>query len=322
MVSRPDWRAGCRPAAFTPLSDVTDRSTLAAEGEFWDDESMTWLSRFALVAAGVSAGLGISLSSGLAATVQLAPHRAVYDLKMIRADEGAGLKSLDGRLVLELLGSVCEGYSLNSRYVFRSVGEAGDSVVSDVRMAQWEDGEFEQFRFVSRRYDNEQLSERTDGVAVRKDGSSVEVTLEQPGEATVMLDGPVLFPTQHLTRMIETADAGDRFLTARLFDGSETGDKVLSTLAVIGEVVPGGGDRSPADDELADLDPWRVTVSYFEESYTPGDIGPGEQLPIYTITFDLFQNGVSGNLVLDYGTFELSGELREIEFFSLTDCGN
>lgn len=290
---------------------------------------MTWMSptrmtRRALAVVAALAGLAVSLQPGFAAAVQFAPHRAIYDLKMIRADDGAGLKSLDGRLVLELLGSACEGYSLNSRYVFRSVGEAGDSVVSDVRMAQWEDGAFDRFRFVSRRYDNEQLSERTDGVAVRQGGSSVEVTLEQPDEATVLLDGPVLFPTQHLARLIETADAGDRFLTARVFDGSETGDKVLSTLAVIGGVVTDSADGVEASGEavLAEMDPWRVTVSYFEDSYTPGDIGPGEQLPIYTITFDLFQNGVSGDLVLDYGTFELSGELREIEFFAVTDCGN
>ena len=51
---------------------------------------------------------------------------------------------------------------------------------------------------------------------------------------------------------------------------------------------------------------WPVTLSYFTA-------GRGEQTPIYTITFELYENGVSRALKLDYGEFALKGDVAQFE---------
>ena len=48
---------------------------------------------------------------------------------------------------------------------------------------------------------------------------------------------------------------------------------------------------------------WPVAISYFE-------LGKKDGQPIYVLSFDLYENGVSRALKLDYGDFVLRGDMR------------
>ena len=80
---------------------------------------------------------------------------------------------------------------------------------------------------------------------------------------------------------------------------------------------------APGGEVLKDLDRWPVTVSYFPgEGSAPDfreDTG-GEEMPVYAISSELFENGVSRKLLLDYGDFSLRGELTDITFLQSPDC--
>jgi len=62
---------------------------------------------------------------------------------------------------------------------------------------------------------------------------------------------------------------------------------------------------------------WPVTISYFDR--TAGEKS-GEQTPVYAITFELYENGVSRALVLDYGDFVLTGEMTSLELKDAKPC--
>ena len=49
-----------------------------------------------------------------------------------------------------------------------------------------------------------------------------------------------------------------------------------------------------------------VRLSYFTQ-------GEGERTPIYTLVFDLYENGVSGALTLDYGDFAIKGDMTRLD---------
>jgi hypothetical protein len=49
---------------------------------------------------------------------------------------------------------------------------------------------------------------------------------------------------------------------------------------------------------------WPVTVSYFDRDAKNKE---GEQMPVYSMSFELFENGVSRALVLDYNDFVIAG---------------
>ena len=74
--------------------------------------------RLLVAATGLSIAL---LSPAFAETakspVQLAPHRAVYDLSLLRAGGSNGVENARGRIAMEFGGDACDGYTLKYRQV-------------------------------------------------------------------------------------------------------------------------------------------------------------------------------------------------------------
>jgi hypothetical protein len=248
----------------------------------------------------------------------LAPHRAIYELKLRESRGSGAIGQVRGRIVYEFKGDACDGYALNFRQVTEIGNGEGETNVSDLRSETWEDGKARSFRFSARNYLNQQLDRDTDGRAERAP-DKVKVTLSKPAKANADYDARTLFPTEHLRKIIEAARAQKGLLEAPVYDGSEAGDKTYDTLTVIGRP----SETPPSDIEPPAKTPqlerevyWPVTVSYFERG-KPKD---GEQQPDYQMSFDLYANGVSRALKIDYGEFVLDGELKELEFLAPTAC--
>jgi EipB-like len=124
-----------------------------------------------------------------------------------------------------------------------------------------------------------------------------------------------------MRRIIEAALAGKNILELPVYDGSETGEKMYSTMTVIGrEIAP--DEKVPTDAAagqaaLAGLKRWPVTISYFDHIDTKNN---GEQTPVYSISFELYENGISRALSLDYGDFVVGGEMSQLEIKEPAAC--
>jgi EipB-like len=276
--------------------------------------------RIALQVAAASLMVGTCLVAAGAAEagVALAPHRAVYDLKLLKSHGKRSVEAVRGRILYDFTGSACEGYALQFRQVSEIDSGEGKMALSDLRAATWEDGDAKSFRFNSENKVNERVVDSVDGSADR-DSSGVSVRLSKPASKTFDLDAQTVFPTEHVRRVIEAAEAGKKLLELSVYDGSESGDKVFSTLAVIGNVIAPGeklpDDAAAGNATLAALKRWPVTISYFEQGTANKT---GEQTPAYSIGFELYENGISRALSLDYGDFVVSGTMSQLE---LKDAG-
>jgi hypothetical protein len=62
-----------------------------------------------------------------------------------------------------------------------------------------------------------------------------------------------------------------------------------------------------------------VTISYFEKQDEMDEKG-GEQTPVYSIGFELYENGISRALVLDYSDFTITGEMTSLELKTPKPC--
>ncbi len=157
------------------------------------------------------------------------------------------------------------------------------------------------------------------GRAVRGAPSDqVEVKLSQPSRSEINLNGQIFFPTQHSIALIETALAGKKLFQARIYDGSEKGRKVYETTAFIGLEVKPGSElatlEAPAKEkELGELPSWPVSIGYFEPK-------SGDLTPSYQIDFRLYENGVSRELLIDYGDFSIHGTLKSLEYLKAKAC--
>jgi hypothetical protein len=272
-------------------------------------------------AAGLIAGacLGVGGAAPAEATAALAPHRAVYDLKLSKSRGKRPIEAVRGRILYDFSGNACEGYALQFRQVSEINNGEGKVALSDLRAATWEEGDAKSYRFNSENKVNERVVDAVDGNAGRG-GSGVSVKLSKPKAKSFDIDAKIAFPTEHVRRVIEAAEAGKTLLELSVFDGSESGEKVFSTLAVIGNVIA-PGDKKPDDaaagnTALAGLKRWPVNISYFEQ----GAATTGEQTPVYAIGFELYENGISRALMLDYGDFVVSGIMSQLEMKDAPAC--
>jgi hypothetical protein len=88
---------------------------------------------------------------------------------------------------------------------------------------------------------------------------------------------------------------------------------------VIGHPIK-GGNAPPADlvegeKALAALTRWPITVSYFDRAKADTD-----QTPLYSISFEVYENGIARALKLDYGNFVLAGTMTSLELKDAKPC--
>ena len=273
---------------------------------------------FAAVAAGSG---GIGGSARAAASGPFLAHQALYELSLVKSRGSNSINSARGRILYNFSGSACEGYTSEFRQVSElDVGE-GKVTLSDLRSTSWEDADGKSYRFKIDSRMNDADSNPVDGVAERT-GDHVTVKLKQPQAKTFTLDGSTVFPTQQIQRIIEAARAGKSVLELTVYDGSDNGEKVYNTLTVIGQPISGdktiaAPDPSTTSETMKSLTRWPVTVSYYDRDTKPTD---GEQTPVYAMSFELYENGVSRSLMLDYNDFVVSGVLGKFDVKDSKPC--
>lgn len=253
-----------------------------------------------------------------AGKIELAPHRAVYDLKLATSRGKRPVESVHGRILYDFTGNECEGYALQFRHVSELDSGESNNLFTDLRATTWEDAASKSFRFNSQNYINEKLIDSVDGQADRE-GAGVRIKLKKPANKTVTKSIALAFPTEHMKRVIAAAREGKTVLELSIFDGSETGEKTYDTLAVIGQPIrPDAAkpeDAAGREAALANLTRWPVRISYFDKAKTGG-----EQMPVYGIGFELYENGISRGLLLDYSDFVIGGEMTSLEIKKPTPC--
>ena len=244
--------------------------------------------------------------------------RGVVDLLLI--DDG-DVADLTGRMVMEFTGSECAGYKTSLRFVTEIEDSDGGHRVTDSRSTSFEHPGGKSLEFSNQTYVDQNLTEESRGSAERT-SKGIGVSLLKPGSKHVDLGASVVFPTQQIERIIGAAKAGKSVLQLTVYDGSDNGEKVYNTLSVIGQPIP--GDHTPSEqdpatesDALKSMTRWPVTVSYFDRDAKPTE---GEQTPVYSMSFELYENGVSRALVLDYNDFVLAGSLGKFDIKDTKPC--
>jgi rhodanese-related sulfurtransferase len=254
------------------------------------------------------------------APIALIPHRAIYDLTLGETRGNSQIIGVRGRILYDFDGNACEGYSLEFRQVSELDTGEGKVSTSDLRSTTWEGADAKSYKFTSQNFVNQNLVDSVDGHA-EHGPTATAVDLSKPEQKNLDLDAKVVFPTEHMMRVITAARAGQSILSFPVYDGSETGEKVFDTLTVIGkEIAPGEHkhDDAAADEpKLASVPRWPVTISYFEKDKAKQNT---DQTPAYAIGFELYANGISRALSLDYNDFVVTGKLSSLEIKEPKPC--
>ncbi len=240
----------------------------------------------------------------------IVPHRAIYDFHLDSVSHDMTISAMSGRMVYELTGSACQGYSTRFRFISRVHIEDMPVRLTDQQTTSYETGDSRAFHFNITDQEGEEVAHRAEGVAERtQDG--ITVTLKKPKEKEYKL-AMAEFPMMQLKNIIRHAKAGHHFYNVTVFDGTNKADKVIKESIVIGEKKALLSDSETEKVRKLDEDEyWPVTISYFDD----GENKDG--LPVYRSSFLLNENGIMRDLHIDYGTFSVRAKLNSLEFLEL-----
>lgn len=269
--------------------------------------------KVALVSSACVAGF---FAQAQAAT--LASHRAIYDLAISRIDSGSAYSNVEGRLAYELTGSKCDGWAVNYRIANRYVQAEKGTQLLDTQLTTWESGDGLEMNLSQKVFIDSNLNgEERLNVKRPKAGAEANGVMSKPKDLQFTIGSDVLFPSTHQTHLVEEAQKGTTRDVSLVFDGSDA-EKTYKAISFIGKMRPPGtfaaDNANPETTPLRGLASWPMTISYY-----PADDASAET-PSYQASFNMYENGVSTDLVLDYGTYALKGKLAKLDMLKTTDC--
>ncbi len=273
------------------------------------------------ITRGASLLLGVAalaaLGSNAWAGVNIRAHRAVYDLKLERSSEGSNISGADGRMVMEITGSACDGWSTSFRRVMELRPNEGETQLLDNQVASWESGDGLSLQLNDKQFVNNRLETET---RLKADMDSDPAKpgrgeISEPKPEQFDLPAGVLFPMAHQKRLMDAAERGETRDVSILYDGA-SGSKVFKVISFIGKRKDPGSDPT-IDKALKDMPSWPLSITFYEYDK---DTKVSEDLPSYQVNFPIYENGVAGPLSIDYGGYVISGTLSKLELLNQQKC--
>jgi hypothetical protein len=267
-----------------------------------------------------SAALALALSAlasttALAQAVTLVPYQAGYELKLLKS-KGKAVNEAQGRIGIIFGGSACEGYTTTVRQEIQLSDGEGQTMQTRMQMSSFETADGNAMQFNSTKATPSGQNQITKGQAQRATDGGLSIALTQPKANKIDSESTAIFPTEHVVQLIGAARRSERLYAVRVYDGLDGGEKIYDTTAVIGPEVDNSRRQITETERKSGLDGvrrWPVAISYFEQ-------GEGERVAAYVVSFDLFENGVTGNLKLDFTDFSLHGELKRLDIQKAAVC--
>jgi EipB-like len=266
--------------------------------------------------SGIAFGL-LALASVEAVAAPLASHRAFYEFTLGRNEHNSGYSAAQGRLAYEIIGSTCEGWSVNYRFASRYIQAEGSVQLTDSQLTSWEAGDGHEFRLNQKYFVDNALSKEGKIIAIRKNGAAPEGEITLPTQSTFKLPAEAMFPVIYQSKLLAEAAKGASRDSTVVYEGTD-GDKAFRVISVIGKkkITPvTASAASAAPPEMKDMASWPITTSYYDANQQDVD------QPLYQSHYTMYENGVSTGLLFDYGTYTLKGELTKLELIKTEPCG-
>ncbi len=248
---------------------------------------------------------------GSASAGELASHRATYDMKLSRSDNGAEVVDVRGTMTYEWLDA-CDGWTTSQKSQMKFFYQDGRTVDLGWSLNSWESKDGLRYRFfVGNITDGKVTSEFKGDAKLDGLGKGGIARFTAPKGAKLTLPVGTLFPTTHTLTLLNRLKAGDRLLYATVFDGTD--DKGLFDISAVLAGTPAPEAAIAALSPLVAQGPiYQVGLAFFKP-------GGDQSTPEHEQTLSVYGNGIVGKLSLNYGSFSVEAALTKVE--TLPDPG-
>lgn len=237
----------------------------------------------------------------------VAPHSARYQLSLAGRPGDSVVRAVQGQLETRVEVS-CDGYTSQQYVGFTLVVDDGTAMEHLSRLRTFEAADGSELIFTSETWEDREQVEELRGV-VRRGAQGVTLRYTTPSEPARTLPSRVRFPMTHAGALLDAARAGHRQLRGLVFDGSAR-ENPFEVAAAIG---PRRVDDGDAPEALRGQAYWPVRLAYF----LPGDSDP---TPRFQMGIHLYESGIAGNMLFDYGGFAMQVVLEELTIDAEPRC--
>jgi EipB-like len=253
----------------------------------------------------------ILVGAGAGQAAQVAPHHAAYELTLDRSTSASDVTDVSGTMDFEWADS-CNGWTVKQKSLMTVGYSTGESAQLGWNLLSWEAKDGLKYRFNQKETRNGTDNDEIRGEA-KLDGPDKggTVNFEKPEAKTLKLPAGTLFPSAHTISLIDKAKAGENFISKLIFDGATMENSVLVTAVIGAKVEP--DEESAKKSPLLNRPGWRVQLAFF-----PAD--QKAEKPDYQLGMVLLDNGVSRDMVIDYGEYSIRAKLDDIEALPKPKC--
>jgi hypothetical protein len=258
--------------------------------------------RFPATSAAVLALCALALPADAAGlNTASAAHRAFYDLKLA-SSRGGDVIDATGTMGYEVIDA-CDGWAVRQRLSMTLTNTEGQAVQMVSDYATWESKDGLKFRFHMKQTTDTAVTSQTDGDAkLERVGGPGSAHYSVPEDATKPLPAGTLFPMAHTSAILAAAQAGKKFVSLPLFDGTDDSGAEDSSIVVLDWKKP-APNTYPL---LAGLPSTRVRLAFFDHSSS-------SETPTYQVGMRYWENGVADNLQMDFGDFVMDAKMSEFK---------
>jgi hypothetical protein len=244
--------------------------------------------------------------------VTLAPHKALYDVRMASSRNGSQIMDLRGQMYYQMHQG-CDNYVSDHRFILTY--EYADAqpllVTSDFSTVETMDGR--QLDFTSKRRRDGELYQELKGEAKTAPQDGGLATYDEPADQVFELPGGTLFPIAHTKELLAAARAGQKFASKIVFDGSDDQGPVDVTAIIRPATALSlvAGDK--VDGTLLENKAWEMKLAFFPRASAVAT-------PEYELSMTLHENGVISRMMIDYQDFTVEQNLRALQTVPADKC--
>lgn len=253
-----------------------------------------------------------------AQAMKLAPHKALYDIRLVATHSGSQVVNISGKMYYDWKPS-CEGWISGHRFdlSYEYTDAPPMRITSDFSTFEPFDGRA--FDFTSRRRRDGDLYQEIRGQASLGTGGDPagKALYTKPGSLEFDLPAGTVFPMGHTIELLRRIEKGEKFFNATLFDGSDE-EGPVEINAFLGAPFDAGA-LSPKgksiDSSLLNGKAWKVRMAFFP-------LNESESAADYEMDMVFHENGVISDMTIAYEDFTISQKLLAIEPLPVESCSS
>ena len=233
----------------------------------------------------------------------LVPHKALYEIKLFSKKSGSQVLNISGKMFYEW-EKTCGGWLTDHN--FDMLYEYADSPSMRVtsNFSTYEGFDSQTLDFTMERKSNGQVFEK-----IRGSANSQEATYTLPtDDLNFTFDDDTFFPIAHTAAVVNQIKANQKFMSATLFDGSDTeGPLIVSSFVGSKAAAPEGLlTQKDIDKSLLDAPAHKLRLAFFPLKSEQAEAD-------YEMDMVFHENGVISDMHVYYDDFAVSQSLVALQ---------